>query len=76
MSVLKIPSCLQLDHSGSITIDRRSTFYILNPHGDLHKTEGVFANWFRQQAGWEGVVGRTPTDHEYITALRDKELYV
>lgn len=59
-----------------MTVDRQSAFYVLNPHGDLVKTENTFTDLFRQQFGCDGVIGRSPTEQEFIRALQDKDLYV
>ncbi len=69
-------SPLQTEHTGEVTVNQDSAFYVLNPGGDLLKTQSVFATWFNTQEGWEGVVGRPPTDTEYTSALQSKDLYV
>jgi len=66
----------QLGHRGSVEVDPRHTFYVLNPRGDLPNTEKMFAKWFASQRGWRGVVGRAPTTQEYTTALEEHELFV
>ena len=56
-------------------VEREKTFYVLNPKGDLPRTEKSFA-WFCGEEGWEGVVGRAPTVEETSTALKDKDIYM
>ena len=34
-------------------IDLASTFYLINPSGDLPSTQATFQEWFQQQAGWQ-----------------------
>lgn len=69
---------------GSPTVDRtvvdpRSTYYVLNPSGDLVKTEGRFTGWLREMregCGWEGVIGRPPSEQQLLDALARKDLVV
>nr|XP_018264106.1 uncharacterized protein I303_03986 [Kwoniella dejecticola CBS 10117]OBR86264.1 hypothetical protein I303_03986 [Kwoniella dejecticola CBS 10117] len=59
------------------TINSRKTFYILNPSGDLTKTEEHFKSYIDemvQKAGWKGIVGRPPTELEMVAALKDYDL--
>lgn len=37
-------------------IDPQSTFYLINPSGDLPSTQAAFQEWFQGQSGWQ--VGR------------------
>ena len=30
-----------------------STYYLVNPAGDLPETEEAFAGWFQEQLGWQ-----------------------
>ncbi|WVQ71462.1 hypothetical protein IAR50_000999 [Cryptococcus sp. DSM 104548] len=59
------------------TVNSRRTFYILNPSGDLARTESHFKPWIDEMvktAGWKGIVGRAPTELEMKAALRDYDL--
>lgn len=59
------------------TVNSRRTFYILNPSGDLARTETHFKPWIDEmveKAGWKGIVGRPPTEMEMRAALRDYDL--
>ncbi|WVQ78257.1 hypothetical protein IAT38_000341 [Cryptococcus sp. DSM 104549] len=59
------------------TVNSRRTFYILNPSGDLERTQAHFKPWIDemvQKAGWKGIVGRPPTEMEMKAALRDHDL--
>lgn len=50
---------------------------MLNPSGDLSRTQTHFDPWINQmkeRAGWRGIVGRPPTDMELGNALRDHDL--
>ncbi|WRT66903.1 uncharacterized protein IL334_003868 [Kwoniella shivajii] len=58
-------------------INSRRTFYILNPSGDLVKTEQHFKAWIDHmvdKAGWKGIIGRPPTELELTAALKDYDL--
>lgn len=58
-------------------VDTRKTFYILNPSGDLSRTQTHFEPWISQmvkKAGWKGIVGRRPTELEMVHALRENDL--
>ena len=67
--------------SGERMVDRaivnpRKTYYMLNPSGDLKRTEGRFAEWLKEmhKVGWHGIVGRPPSEQEFLDALRRKDL--
>ncbi|ELR20599.1 peptidase family c50 subfamily protein [Acanthamoeba castellanii str. Neff] len=51
------------------------TRYVLNPSGDLGRTEREFHGFFRKK-GWEGVVGRMPSAEEHRAAIREAHLFV
>lgn len=58
-------------------VNSRKVFYILNPSGDLSTTQTHFEPWIKQmtkQAGWKGIIGRSPTDLEMVAALKDYDL--
>jgi separase len=60
-------------------IDPGKTFYILNPSGDLKGTEARFTPLLREMksaAGWTGIVGRAPSEQEFLAALEREELVV
>ncbi|KAK8870007.1 hypothetical protein IAR55_000577 [Kwoniella newhampshirensis] len=59
------------------TVNSRRTFYILNPSGDLKRTEDHFrplVDEMVKKAGWKGIVGRAPTELEMCAALKDYDL--
>ncbi|KAI0918289.1 hypothetical protein AcV5_002308 [Taiwanofungus camphoratus] len=58
------------------SVDPRKTFYILNPSGDLKGTEGRFASWLKDMrpAGWDGLIGRVPSEQQFINALTRNDL--
>lgn len=58
-------------------IDPRKTFFILNPSGDLVKTQSTFESWLEgmiSTSGWKGIVGREPTSLEIKSALSNYDL--
>lgn len=59
-----------------VRVDGRKTYYILNPSGDLKGTEGRFSPWLREMAGlgWQGIIGRAPSEQEMLNALSRKDL--
>ncbi|KAG6813285.1 hypothetical protein H0H92_012440 [Tricholoma furcatifolium] len=59
-------------------VDPRKGFYILNPSGDLGKTEARFKGWTvdMEKAGWEGIIGHAPSEQQFLNALRTQDLVV
>lgn len=59
-------------------VDARSGYYILNPSGDLGRTEDRFREWSKdmRKMGWDGVVGRPMSELEFLNALRTRDLVV
>ena len=59
-----------------IVVDPRKTYYVLNPSGDLKNTEGRFLNWLKNMGsvGWDGIVGRAPSELQFSNALTRKDL--
>lgn len=57
-------------------VDPRSTYYVLNPSGDLKGTEGRFKGWLGKmdELGWKGTIGRPPSEQQFLDALRRKDL--
>ena len=56
-------------------VDPYNTFYVLNPSGDLEKTQAAFESWFKEQLGWDGKAGQVPTIEEYADGLQKHDLY-
>ncbi|KAI0747689.1 peptidase family C50-domain-containing protein [Daedaleopsis nitida] len=59
-------------------VDPRKTYYVLNPSGDLKGTEGRFADWLKgmKGVGWDGVVGRAPSEQQLLDALTNRDLVI
>ncbi|KAJ7775022.1 cysteine peptidase C50 [Mycena metata] len=60
------------------TVDPRKGYCVLNPSGDLVRTEGRFKAWAEdmEKVGWQSVVGQAPSEQQFLDALRKKDLVV
>ncbi|KAJ1869152.1 separin protein [Coemansia sp. RSA 990] len=54
----------------------RRVFYVLNPEGDLRRTQGNFEAYLSGQPGWSGVVGRRPMNSEYEHGLKTSDIFM
>ena len=65
----------QLDR---IAVNPLKTFYVLNPSGDLVGTQQTYQAPFCQmeKLGWEGIVGRPPTEEELVKALTQSDIFL
>ncbi len=63
-------------YDGRTRLDSSSTYYVLNPKGDLDGTERRFSPWLKsmQAVGWDGIIGRAPSEQEFSHALLKNEL--
>ncbi|KAL0578391.1 separin protein [Marasmius crinis-equi] len=59
-------------------VDPRKGYYILNPSGDLTRTQGRFEPWLKEMKGigWDGISGRQPSELEVLRALEQHDLVV
>lgn len=59
-------------------VDASNGYYILNPSGDLGRTEDRFREWSKdmRKMGWDGVIGRPMSELEFVNALRTHDLVV
>jgi separase len=59
-------------------VDASSGYYILNPSGDLGRTEDRFREWSKdmRKMGWDGVIGQPMSELEFVNALRTRDLVV
>ncbi|KAJ7087888.1 peptidase family C50-domain-containing protein [Mycena epipterygia] len=67
----------------SVVVDRAAMdphkgYCVLNPSGDLVRTEGRFKGWAEdmEKVGWQCVVGHAPSEQQFLDALRKKDLVV
>lgn len=58
------------------TLDPRSTAYLLNPGGDLTRSEARFAPLLRAQPGWHGTIGHAPVVDEVARALGKADTFL
>ncbi|PCH34363.1 hypothetical protein WOLCODRAFT_95323 [Wolfiporia cocos MD-104 SS10] len=60
------------------TFNPTKTYYVLNPSGDLKGTEGRFAGWLTgmKAVGWDGVIGRAPSEQQMCNALTRNDLVI
>ncbi|KAL0422317.1 UNVERIFIED_CONTAM: Separase, partial [Sesamum latifolium] len=56
-------------------IDPLHSYYLLNPDGDLSRTQVEFENWFKDQ-NIEGKIGTVPTIEELTLALKNHDLFI
>lgn len=61
-----------------VDVDPSSGYYVLNPSGDLVGTEGRFKEWAEgmKKVGWDGVIGRPPSEQQLLDALQRRDLVV
>ena len=59
-------------------VDPRKGYYVLNPSGDLGRTQERFIDWVKdmEKVGWRGTVGHPPSEQEFLDALQRQELVV
>nr|XP_057910320.1 prefoldin subunit 5 isoform X1 [Doryrhamphus excisus] len=57
-------------------VDTTSTFYLLDPDGNLGNTQQHFKELFSSQPSWAGVCGRAPTSGQLEEAVATKDLYI
>ena len=53
-----------------------STYYVINPSGDLLSTQDTFESWFKNLKGWYGLSGRVPTADVLGAALQEHDLFI
>ncbi|EPQ52368.1 hypothetical protein GLOTRDRAFT_80657 [Gloeophyllum trabeum ATCC 11539] len=59
-------------------VNPSKAYYVLNPSGDLKATEGRFRDWVTdmRKVGWDGIIGRQPSELEFVNALSSKDLLI
>ncbi|KAG7730266.1 hypothetical protein KL933_000061 [Ogataea haglerorum] len=81
-SVSRMPSIKMLvdvlvehaDHL-SLGVPVATGYYVINPGGDLKRTETNFSKIFAGRRGWEGIIGSRPSEEQISQGLQ-KDLYV
>lgn len=79
-SVLRVPCLTMLiktlkSYSDLRLDDIERCMYLINPAGDLKRTEESFAHAFKRQ-GWTGIVGRKPEENELVPQIFNLDLFV
>jgi len=76
--VLYARSINQTDDAGwtDINLNGDSAFYVLNPSGDLKKTQAEFQSVLENRRGWQGTIGRPPMEQQIQNALKQKDIYI
>ncbi|KAI8581925.1 hypothetical protein K450DRAFT_229931 [Umbelopsis ramanniana AG] len=59
-----------------IVLDGNSAFYVLNPSGDLKKTQAEFQSALQNRTEWQGTVGQPPMEQQIQNALKQKDIYI
>lgn len=54
----------------------KSTYYMLNPTNNLHKTQAKFEDKFKQMQGWTGCIGTQPKTNELLIGLENCHIYI
>lgn len=63
------------DDDGAFHLSTRSkAFYLLNPGGDLLKSQARFEPYLKSNRHWRGVMGHTPGPTEFVDALASNPL--
>lgn len=60
-------------------VDPARVRYVLNPKGDLKHTEKQFGPWLKRmtkEAGWDGIIGRKPSEEEMARSLTGSDLFM
>ncbi|KAJ2808157.1 separin protein [Coemansia guatemalensis] len=64
------------DSVPGVHVSGKHAFYVLNPEGDLHRTQANFEAYLRSAAGWNGVVGRRPMNNECEHGLSSSDIFL
>ncbi|KAH3667467.1 hypothetical protein OGAPHI_003116 [Ogataea philodendri] len=78
-SVSRMPSVEMLEkllqNSGNklaTGISASNGYYVINPGGDLKRTEANFKELFTHRDGWTGVIGMRPSEEQLVSGLEGK----
>ncbi|XP_069509429.1 separin isoform X2 [Ambystoma mexicanum] len=66
--------CPQSAYTRGVNPD--STYYVLNPHGNLPGTEERFRDWFQSESKWNGVTGKAPRPEHVQAGITQHDLYI
>ncbi|KAJ3501675.1 hypothetical protein NLJ89_g9230 [Agrocybe chaxingu] len=67
-----------VETSEGAVVNPRKGYYILNPSGDLGRTEERFRDWANgmKKVGWEGTIGKPVSEQQFVNALKSNDLVV
>lgn len=74
-SVSMLLDCLKSTDAYS-KIDTQSLYYLINPSGDLKRTEERFRDYFIMNKSWQGIIGETPNEDKIIPNILNSKLFV
>jgi separase len=74
----KLPITTKNQAIDRISVDPTKAYYLLNPEGDLKRTEETFTPWLKSmnKVGWAGIIGRRPAEFELKDALNRRDLFM
>lgn len=70
------PSSDSVHVSDSTCLNSSSAYFLLNPSGDLVKTQETFQGWLEGHKTWTGLVGRRPMELELKNQLSENDLFM
>ncbi|GJJ15000.1 hypothetical protein Clacol_009271 [Clathrus columnatus] len=66
--------------TGKAVVNPKNVYFILNPSGDLERSQARFEPWLKEMSdrsiGWKGTIGRNPSELEFTDALKQKDLVI
>ncbi|KAJ2308855.1 separin protein, partial [Coemansia sp. RSA 2704] len=74
--ISRMPSRNSSNGMAGASVSGRRVFYVLNPEGDLHRTQSNFEAHLQRQREWSGVVGRRPMNSECEHALQSSDIFL
>lgn len=57
-------------------VSSENGYYIINPGGDLSRTEEILGPKFKELASWNGSIGVKPLESEIINSFKNSNLYI
>ncbi|GMM46185.1 separase [Pichia kluyveri] len=79
-SVSRMPSisqiCQYLNKFGNIELNDNKGYYVINPGGDLQRTEYNLGKRLKDMNGWEGVIGKPPNESDILKAFNNVNMYL
>lgn len=57
-------------------ISSENGYYVINPGGDLKRTENVLGPKFKEMASWTGSIGAKPLESEILRSFQNSNLYI